>query len=105
MIINRRNALIGGLASLLAAPAIVRAGSLMPVRAVPRLILRRADGAVLGLVRPLEPSLGQIYYDLLNACVSVWDGSSWIACSPGIASELLNNRRLNNARPQLPLRR
>jgi hypothetical protein len=34
MIINRRQALIGSLTSLIAAPAIVRASSLMPVRVV-----------------------------------------------------------------------
>ena len=34
MIIHRRNFLIGGLVSLFAAPAIVRASSLMPIKAI-----------------------------------------------------------------------
>jgi hypothetical protein len=42
MIFTRRSALIGASASLIAAPAIVRAASLMPVRAITKMAGMRA---------------------------------------------------------------
>jgi hypothetical protein len=54
VIIKRRSFLIGGLTSLFAAPAIVKASSLMPLRGVPLSSLMPLDGVLMREITKYE---------------------------------------------------
>lgn len=60
MLLSRRG-LLSGFGALLAAPAIVRASSLMPVKAL----------------SPFGPAAGALYYDTTREQLFAYDGSMW----------------------------
>jgi hypothetical protein len=74
--LNRRNLLQG----LLAAPAIVRVTSLMPVK-VPPLVMS-PPLLNFGAVIPATAALGDLFYQTSSDNMFVWDGSIWALIAP-----------------------
>lgn len=75
-----RRGLITGLISLMAAPAVVQASSLMPIRGF-RLL-------------PPQNRRGAIYYDVSDDVLKLWDGVKWIAADPLMANPGPTKQRL-----------
>lgn len=99
MLVNRRGVL-AGLGAVLAAPAIVHAGNLMPVRSIERLLQKgpmirmlSPDGVVLGEI-PLEPIEGRLAFpaayhaDIVHSLIIDFDGVQRLAPVVGLPRTL-----------------